>query len=347
MLKVIKIGSKIIGDNYPCFIIAEIGGMFSNFEEAKRLIDSAIEANVDAVKFQTYKAETITTKDNLFDLDVTGKISQYEFFKKHELSFELQKKVVEYANKKEILIFSAPSHMDDLETLKKLNIPLYKIGSDLACHIPLLEKLGKIGKPIILSTGMCTLEEVESSVNAILSTGNDQIALLHCVSDYPANISETNLLAINTMKNKFDLPIGYSDHTHGILMTTAASAFGASIIEKHFFHPENSPHTDDPHSVNPTELKNLVDNIRNIEKAKGTGIKSPTKSELKNLESNRVSIIAMENIPSGTIIDESMLDIRRPGTGLSPLFYDKLIGKTTKINIIKNQSITWNMMNNA
>lgn len=346
-MKTIKIGQKTIGENHPCFIIAEIGGMFSNFEEAKRLIDSAIDANVDAVKFQTYEADTITTKDNLFDLDVTGKISQYDFFKENQLSFELQKQVVEYANQKEILIFSAPSHMNDLETLEKLNISFYKIGSDLACHIPLLEKLGKTGKPIILSTGMCTMEEVESSVNAILSTGNEQIALLHCVSDYPASISETNLLAINTMKNKFALPVGYSDHTQGILMTMIAPAFGASIVEKHFFHPENSPHADDPHSIDPMELKNLVNNIRNIEKSKGNGIKSPTKSELSNLKSNRVSIIAMENIPSGKIITESMLDVRRPGTGLSPSFYNKLIGKTTKIDIIKNQPINWNMINDA
>lgn len=346
-MKEIKINSKIIGENHPCFIIAEIGGMFSNFDEAKRLVNSAIAANVDAIKFQTYDAETITTKDNLFDLGVTGKISQYEFFKKHQLSFELQKKVVEYANQKKILIFSAPSHIKDLETLEKLNIPLYKIGSDLACHIPLLEKVGKIGKPIILSTGMCTLEEIEKSVNVILDTGNDQIALLHCISNYPAEVSETNLLAIGTMRKKFKLPVGYSDHTKGILLATVASAMGASIIEKHFFHPDNSSHADDPHSANPTELKNLVNNIRNIEKAKGNGIKSPTKSELKNLKTNRVSIIASENISSGTKINEMMLDIRRPGNGISPLCYHELIGKTTKIDIVKNQPIVWNMIDNT
>jgi N,N'-diacetyllegionaminate synthase len=346
-LKEVKISSKIIGENHPCFVIAEIGGMFSNFKEAKRLIDSALESNVDAIKFQTYEAETMTTKDNLFDLDVTGKISQFEFFKKNELSFELQKKVIEYANQKGIIIFSAPSHMKDLETLEKLNIPCYKVGSDLACHIPLLKKLGKIGKPIILSTGMCNLEEVEKSVKAILSTGNDQIILLHCVSDYPAKISETNLLTINTMKNKFKLPVGYSDHTKGILMTTVASAMGASVIEKHIFHPENSPHVDDLHSANPTELQNLVNNIRNIEKAKGNGIKIPTKSELKNLTNNRVSIIASENIPSGSEITKGMLDIKRPGTGLTPLVYEELIGKIAKNNILKNQPIKWNMIIDA
>ena len=188
----------MIGDDYPCYIIAEIGGLFKNFEEAKRLIDSAIEIGVDAVKFQTLEAETVTTKNNYFDMEATGKISQYELLKDFEIPKEVQMQIVDYANKQGITIFSAPSHINDLEIMKKMNLGIFKIGSDLACHIPLLKKVAELNKPIILSTGMCTLAEVKDSVNAILSTGNNQIIIMHCVSNYPAKPEETNLKVIET-----------------------------------------------------------------------------------------------------------------------------------------------------
>ena len=208
-MKSIYVRDRAIGDGYPCYVVAEIGGAFTNFEEAKRLIDDAIEIKVDAIKFQTLEAETITTKKNYFDLEATGHVRQYDVFKHFELPKELQLEVVNYAKKKGVTIFTAPSHIRDVNLMEEMNLDVYKIGSDLACHIPLLRKVAKLNKPIILSTGMCTLEEVRDSVTAIRNEGNEKIILMHCVSNYPAKLEELNLDAINTMKKEFDLSVGF------------------------------------------------------------------------------------------------------------------------------------------
>ena len=343
-MKAVKIFDTFVGDTYPCYTVAEIGGAFTNFEEAKRLIDSAKEIKVDAVKFQTLEADTITTKKNYFDFEITGNIPQYELFKHFELSKDLQKQIVHYANDVKIPIFSAPSHMKDLEIMKELNLGIFKIGSDLACHIPLLKEVSKLNKPIILSTGMCSLEEVRDSVNAIKSEGNDQIILMHCVSNYPSSINELNLNAINTMKKEFDLPVGFSDHTPGILTTLTSAIMGANIIERHFRDPRNSPGPDDAHSLIKEEFHQLIQSIRDTEKAKGTGKKIPTISEQKILHSNRVSIIALKNIHSGEIITPEMIDVRRPGTGISPKFFTEIIGKKLKVDINKEDPLTWDVL---
>jgi len=340
----IRIGDKEIGDGNPCYFVAEIGGLFKNFDEGKRLIDSAIDIGIDAIKFQTLEAETITTKSNYFHLEVTGKISQYDFFKQFEPTKELQKQIVEYAKDKGVTIFSAPSHIKDLEIMKELELPAYKIGSDLAHHIPLLIEVARTGKPIILSTGMCNLEEIRESVHAILAAGNDQLILLHCVSDYPAKIEESNLMAIPTMKKEFDVPVGYSDHTLGINTSFAAAILGANIVEKHFKHPSNQSAPDDIHAITPEEFSKLIQNTRDAEKSKGNGIKIPTESEKKNMVENRVSIISMKNIPKGTTITKDMIDIRRPGTGLAPKFFDEVIGRKAKENIPMESPITWNIL---
>jgi N-acetylneuraminate synthase len=340
----VRLGSKLVGDGNPCYFVAEIGGLFKNFEEAKRLIDSALEIGVDAVKFQTLEAETITTKNNFFNLGVTGHVSQYEFFKQFEPPKELQMQVVKYANNVGITVFSAPSHIKDLELMKKMELSIYKIGSDLACHIPLLKEVAKLDKPMILSTGMCTLEEVKDSVNAILETGNKQLVLLHCISDYPAKIEESNLNAILTMKNEFGLPVGYSDHTVGTEISFAAAIMGANIIEKHFRHPVNSSAADDMHAITPLQFTQLIEQVRKIEKAQGNGQKIPTPSEKKNLIENRVSIVSLVDIPTGSVITKEMIDIRRPGTGLAPKYFDQIIGMKTKTDIKAEMPLSWKFL---
>lgn len=337
----VKLLNKFVGDAHSCYTVGEIGGAFSNFEEAKRLIDAAIEIKLDAIKFQTLEADTITTKDNFFSLEATGDVSQYEIFKHFELSKDLQKEVVEYANKKEIPIFSAPSHIKDLEIIKELDLPIFKIGSDLACHIPLLRDVAKIGRPIILSTGMCTLDEVRNSVNAIKDAGNEQIVLMHCVSNYPSKINELNLEAIQTMKNEFNLPVGFSDHSVGSMATLTSAIMGANMIEKHFRDPSNKSGPDDIHSLEKDDFRKLIQSIRDFEKAKGTGDKIPAESEKKHMLTNRVSIIAMQKIPKGTVIMEDMIDIRRPGTGIQPIHWDKLVGKTVQDDILEEEPVTW------
>ena len=343
-MKTVKLGEKVVGDGYPCYIIAEIGGLFKNFDEAKRLIDSAVEIGADSIKFQTYEAETITTKNNFFDFEVTGHLSQYEAFKKSEISKELQMKVVKYANDLGITIFSAPSHIKDLEIMKKMDFPIFKIGSDLACHIPLLLEIAKIGRPIILSTGMCTLEEVKSSVNAILSTGNDQLAILHCVSNYPAEPEETNLNVIATLKDEFNVPVGLSDHTIGSSIPIGAVAMGANLIEKHFRDPQNAPSPDDPHSLVKDQFLSLIQSIRLIENAKGDGKKIPADSEKKFLLTNRVSIVSLVDIKVGQTITKDIIDIRRPGTGIQPIHFEKIVGMRAKIDIPKETPMTFDML---
>lgn len=343
-MKNVRLGKKIIGDGNPCYFIAEIGGLFKNFEEAKRLIDSAIEIGVDAVKFQTLEADTITTKKNFFDMEATGHISQFDVFKEFEISKKLQKKVVEYADQKGITVFSAPSHMKDLEIMEEMELPIYKIGSDLACHIPLLKEVAKKGKPIILSTGMCTLQEVEESVKSIISTGNDQLVLMHCVSDYPTKVDETNLSAIQTMKDKFDLPVGMSDHNTGITTTFAAAVIGANLVERHLRDPRNSTSSDDIHALTKEEFTNLIKEIRLVESAKGDGIKSPTVSEKKNLTTNRVSIVSLQKIPKDAIISKDMIDIRRPGNGIPPKYFESIIGKKAKKNIQSEEPLSFDMI---
>lgn len=343
-MKPIILNGRKVGDGYPCYTVAEIGGLFTNFEEAKRLIDSAIEIKVDAVKFQTLEAETITTKNNFFDMESTGHISQYEIFKQFELSKELQMEIVNYSNDLGMTIFSAPSHMKDLPIMEKMELPIFKIGSDLACHIPLLKQVASFGKPIILSTGMCTLDEVRNSVNAILDSGNDQLSLLHCVSDYPTKPEETNLNAILTLKNEFDLPVGLSDHNIDPIIAISAVSLGANIIEKHFKDLQNSPSPDDIVALDKIEFKKMIESIRLIEKSLGNGIKKPTKSEIKNLDTNRVSIVSLKEIEMDQIIIEDMIDIRRPGTGIPPSHFNKIIGKKAKTNIPKEQPITFDML---
>jgi len=343
-MKSIKLGNKSVGDGNPCYIIAEIGGLFKNFEEAKRLIDSAKELGVDSVKFQTLEAETVTTKNNFFNMENTGKVSQYKLLKDFEIPKEIQIEIVKYANNLGMTIFSAPSHMKDLEIMKKMDLPIFKIGSDLACHIPLLKEVAKLNKPIILSTGMCSLEDVRNSVNAIYSSGNDKLAILHCVSNYPAKPEETNLNAILTLKNEFNVPVGLSDHSVGGTISLGAVALGANLIEKHFRDPRNSSSPDDVVALDEDQFYSLIKSIRLIEKAKGDGKKNPTDSEKLNLLTNRVSIISMVEIKAGQIITKDLIDIRRPGTGIQPIHFESTIGKKAKIDIPKEEPITFDML---
>jgi N-acetylneuraminate synthase len=343
-MKSIKLGNKYVGDENPCYIIAEIGGLFKNFEEAKRLIDSAMEIGVDSVKFQTLEADTVTIKDNFFNMENTGRISQYELLKNFEISKDVQMEIVEYANSHNITIFSAPSHLNDLDIMKKLDLQIFKIGSDLACHIPLLKEVAKLNKPIILSTGMCSLEEVKKSVDAIFSTGNNQLAILHCVSNYPASPEEINLNAIMTLKKEFDVPIGFSDHSKGKEIALGAVAMGANLIEKHFMDFRNSPSPDDVVALDKNMFTSMISSIRLIEKAMGNGEKLPTESEKKNILTNRVSIISLVEIKAGQTISRDVIDIRRPSIGIQPIHFEKIIGKKAKIDIPKEMPLTFDML---
>jgi N-acetylneuraminate synthase len=343
-MKKINLNGKLVGDDEPVYFIAEIAGNFSTFREAKKLIDSAVSVGCNAVKFQTFEADTATTKKNMFDMDNVGKVPQYKLLKESECPKDIQKDIIKYCNKNNILAFSAPSHIKDIEFMEEFGNPIYKIGSDLACHIPALKIIARLKKPIILSTGMCTLEEVKKSVSAILAEGNDQIILMHCVADYPTKYNEVNLKAIKTMQKEFEIPVGYSDHTIGPEISLAAVAMGAHLIEKHFKHSENIQGPDAILSSNEQEMKYIIDSCRKIEQAKGSGIKEPSKTERKNMINNRVSICSLKDILKGTIITEDMIDIKRPGSGIQPIFFDQVVGKSAKKDIFADEPITWDMI---
>ena len=347
-MKTVRIGNRIIGEGSPCFIIAEAGVNHNGeVDLAKSLIDIAKNADADAVKFQTFKTEEIMVKETPkaeYQKETTGEGTQYEMIKKLELSEKDFKELAGYAKQKGIIFLSTPFDEESADLLEKLNVPAFKIGSGDLTNMPLLEYIAKKDKPMIISTGMSTLDEVRDAVNAVKNAGNNQIILLHCTSNYPAKIEDCNLRAMQTLEKEFDVPVGYSDHTLGIVVPIAAVAMGACIIEKHFTLDKNLPGPDHKASLEPNELKEMVKQIRIAEKALGTGKKKPANSEIEIQKVARKSIVAKVNIAKGSIITKEMLTVKRPGTGLVPKYYYKIVGKKAKKNIKENELINWDMV---
>lgn len=340
-MRAVKIGHTTVGDNQPIYIVAEIGGNFTAFDQAKHLIDLAVDAGADAVKLQTYQAETISSRSAVYDMPNTGPANQFELFKKYEIGFSLHKEVWDYCRQKGIFIFSTPSHMKDLELLEKLNCQAYKIGSDDAWNIPFLKEVAAVGKPIILSTGMCTLHEVSESVSVILGEGNPNIVLLHCVTNYPSKPEDANLKCIETMKRQFGLPVGYSDHTLGTLCCLTAASLGANILEKHFTHDKKAEGPDHMLSADPDEMRAIVTGVRTIEKALGDGVKRPAAGEYTTRVNNRKSIVSLVDIPKGTVIKSDMVAIKRPGFGVPPKFISQIIGRVAQEDIKAEEPVLW------
>lgn len=328
-----------------CFIIAEAGVNHNgNIEIAKKLIDIACDAKVDAVKFQTFKAENLVTKNAEkanYQKENTGDGSQFEMLKKLELSYEEHLILKQYCESKEIMFISTPFDFESVDLLEKLQIPLYKISSGDLTNIPFLTYIAKLNKPMIISTGMASLGEVEKAVEVINRCGNNRIRLLHCTSNYPTVYEDVNLNAMVTLRNAFKLPVGYSDHTESIEIPIAAVAMGAEIIEKHFTLDKNMEGPDHKASLSPEELKNMVSSIRNIEKAFGNGIKVCNKNEENTKKVARKSIVASKNIKNGETISYENIAFKRPGYGISPLFIDEIIGKNAVCDINVDEFITF------
>jgi len=328
-----------------CYIIAEIGGNFTTYDEAVKLIDAAQYAGVDCVKLQTYKAETLSSKKAFFDMENTGKISQYDYFKKYEISKELHKKIFDYIDSKGMDWFSTPSHPNDVDMLKDLGVTAYKVGADDATNLPLLKYIARTNEQIILSTGMCTMEEVKEAVNVILEEGNNKIVILHTVSGYPTYPEEVNLNIIYSLQKEFlHFPIGFSDHTMTTIASIAAATMGANVIERHFTLDKKADGPDHMISSTPDEMKFIVDSIRQMEIMKGSGIKMPYGSEVKNRINNRKSIVAIEDIKKGEIFTKENIFVKRPGIGISPKHLEQLIGKVAKRNLKQDELINWRDM---
>jgi len=346
LIKPVKIGSSLVGEGQPVFIIAEAGVNHNgDIELARKLIDVAKEAGADAVKFQTFSADAIALKDapkSSYHIETTGiEQSWYDLLKSQELTREEHKILSDYCKKRGIMFLSTPYDKDSADLLTELDIPAFKIASTDLNNIPFLRYVARKGLPIILSTGMSTLKEVRESVDAIKGEGNNNLILLHCTANYPARLKDINLRAMATLKNEFQVVVGYSDHSVGYFMPIAAVVAGASVFEKHFTLDKSLPGPDHRSSLDPRELATLIKDIRTTEIIMGTWEKKPGESEYENRGKLRKSIVSRVDIPRGTVITEDMLAIKRPGTGLAPKYWEKVVGSQAKADIPQDKIIGW------
>lgn len=345
----ISIGNKRIGEGNPCFIIAEAGVNHNgDLNLAKKLIDVASEAGADAIKFQTFISENLVTpsagKADYQKKNVSASTSQFQMLKKLELSEADFSKLSTYATQKGLIFLSTAFDDESIEILIRLEIPAFKIPSGEITNLPSIEKIGMQKKPVILSTGMSTIEEIQEAVDCLLEKGCVEIVILHCTTNYPAPLESVNLRAMDTIHDIFHLPVGYSDHTEGIIVPIAAVARGACLIEKHITLDRTLPGPDHAASIEPDELKDMIVSIRKVEQALGNSDKNPDSCELSNRDIVRKSIVASVNILKGSILTESMLTLKRPGTGIEPKNLKNLVGKRVIREIIKDTLISWDMI---
>lgn len=339
--------NRYIGNNEPCFIIAEVGiNHNGDINLAKKMIDVAKECGVSAVKFQTFKAEEFISKlDETYTYESQGKEvteSMLKMFKRYEFSDEEWKEIFNYCKSKNIIVFSTPQNPSDLDFLLKIvDLPIIKVGSDDLTNLELLKYYASLNKPMIISAGMSFISEIEDAVNVIRETGNNDLVVLHCVSSYPAEPEEVYLKKMLTIKQAFDVIVGFSDHTIGNTASTAAIALGAKVIEKHFTLDKKLPGPDHWFSSNPKELSQLVQAIRYTEKSLGNYIVKPTPKEIEMRKVARRSIVAARDIKKGEIITPEELSVKRPGMGLPPKFIKYILKKEAKVNIKKNELITF------
>lgn len=315
-------------------IIAEAGVNHNgSIQLAKQLIDKAVEAGVDIIKFQTFNSEKLVSKaakQAEYQQRNIGKKDegQLAMLKKLELSQANHEELIAYCNEKNIRFFSTAFDMESIDYLHSLDMGLWKIPSGEITNYPYLRKIAQYQEPVILSTGMCELSDIDAAMNVLLEYGvkKEQITILHCNTEYPTPFEDVNLKAMLEIGEKFGVQIGYSDHTKGIEVPIAAVSLGATVIEKHFTLDKNMEGPDHKASLEPDELKAMVSAIRNIEQALGTGHKTISESERKNIEIARKSIVAARPIQVGELLTEENLTVKRPGTGISPMRWNEVVG---------------------
>jgi N,N'-diacetyllegionaminate synthase len=321
------------------FIIAEAGVNHNgSIDIAKQLIDVAALSGADAVKFQTFDASRQVTRDaqkaDYQKLNSDNEESQYTMLRKLELNESMHLELIEHCSNRNISFLSTAFDIQSIDLLVKLGQECFKIPSGEITNLPYLKNIGQLRKKIILSTGMSTMNEIEAAIEVIEQAGTprSKITVLHCTSEYPAPMNEVNLLAMNSIRDKFGLAVGYSDHTDGIEVAIAASAMGACVIEKHFTLDKNLPGPDHKASLEPAQLESMVKSIRNIELALGDGIKGISPSEKKNIMIARKSLVASKVIKAGEVFTNENITAKRPGTGISPMLWDELVGKVARRN---------------
>ncbi|MEN4045778.1 N-acetylneuraminate synthase [Sulfurimonas sp. NWX367] len=329
------------------FIIAEAGVNHNgSLELAKKLIDVASSAGADAIKFQTFKAEKLVSRDakkaqyqqeNMQETDD----SQYNMLKKLELDVDAHHQLINYAKSKNIMFLSTPFDNESIEMLNDLGLKIFKIPSGEITNLPYLRQIGKLSKEVILSSGMASMREIEDALNVLTKAGTpkQKITVLHANTMYPTPMEDVNLRAMPIIGKRFDVAYGYSDHTLGIEVDIAAVAMGASVIEKHFTLDKSMEGPDHKASLEPNELKAMVTAIRNIETALGSSEKKPSKSEIPNIEVARKSIVAARDIKKGEIFSERNLTTKRPAKGISPMKWDTVIGTVAQKDYAKDEMI--------
>ena len=327
-------------------IIAEAGVNHNgSLEMAKTLVEKAAEAGVDYVKFQTFKSEKLVsrhaTKAEYQKANTDGEDSQLKMLQQLELSHNDHLQLIEHCNRCGVNFLSTAFDLDSIDFLASLNLDLWKIPSGEITNLPYLRRIAQKGERVIMSTGMCTLDDIEAALNILISNGTprENITLLHCNTEYPTPWSDVNLRAMHDIAQRFNLAVGYSDHTQGIEVPIAAVALGATVIEKHFTLDNNLPGPDHKASLNPQQLKEMVTAIRHIELSLGDGVKQISESERKNISIARKSIVAATPISKGDLLTEENLTVKRPGGGISPMLWDKVVGTTATRDYLPDEMI--------
>jgi len=344
--KLITIGNSEVGEGRPPYIIAEIGVNHNgDLGLAKKMVESAVAAGANAAKFQTFKAETLSTKstEKVAYQKKSGPQDEthYEMLRKLEMSDSMHKELIKFCSEKNIEFLSTPYTIEDAKYLQELSVSAFKIASADIVDIPLLEFCAKTRKPVIVSAGMATMEEIKEAVNIFVKYDNPNLVLLHCTSRYPTPNDAINLKVINTLKKEFQCLVGFSDHSEGNYAAIAAVALGACILEKHFTLDKSLPGPDHKASTTPDEFSNLITGVKAVYLALGSSTKSVDPGEIEMRKTSRKSVVLREDVKKGTLIEREHLTCKRPGTGILPKHIDKLVGKKTKRDIRKDELISF------
>ena len=349
-MKKVEVAGRMIGSGHPCFVIAEAGSNHDrDYKQALRLIDVAAQAGADAVKFQVFKAEKLYSVKT----PMMGYLRKNKLVKQGERVFDLLKRLEmprhwidglsKYCRKHKILFLATPFDEEAVDELERIDMPAYKIASFEITHLPLLERVAGTGKPIILSTGMADLDDIKTALATIRKAGGKNVALLQCAINYPARFEDLHLRAMDTMRDTFGLPVGFSDHTLGITADIAAAARGACIVEKHYTLSRKLSGPDHSFALEPDELKAMVEGIRQAEASLGSPIKKHAKSEEEMYRLGRRSLVAARDIPNGAVVKRDMIDVKRPGYGIPTKMMGALIGRVARCDIEADEILKWKM----
>lgn len=345
MIRKIRIGNRWVGEGEPVYVIAEIGSNFDgSLEQAKRLVDLAKEVGADAAKFQSFRPEKIIAPRGFrtrVSFQARWEKPVHQVYAEAMLPREWHRELAAYCAERQIDFMSSPYDREAVDLLDEIGVPAFKIGSGEVTNPLFLKYVASRGRPIILGTGASTLGEIEKAVEAIRRTGNEDLILLQCITNYPSPIEEANIRAMVTLRDAFQVPVGYSDHSPGSVVTLGAVALGACVIEKHFTFDKSRRGPDHPFAMDVKEMADMIRDIRLLERALGSPIKRLTPAETETVIIQRRSLFARCDIPAGTVITEEMIEPLRPATGILPEYLPLVIGRRARCDIPAGEPITW------